>query len=52
VLAAKKYAARFAPAAPKPAVPTLTNATTSPGPAKPRMTEAERMAAAIAALKD
>lgn len=51
---AKKFQSRFAPPAPKPAAPpTLTNAVTpAPGPARPRLTEAERLAAAIAALKD
>ena len=50
---AKKYAARFSPSAKAVAPPTLTNAVTpAPAPARGRMTESERMAAAIAALKD
>ena len=49
---AKKFSTRFAPPAAKPAAaPTLTNAVTpAPAPAKGKMTEAERFAAAIAAL--
>ena len=52
VAKAKKLAAKIAPPKPPPA-PTLTNAVTpAPPPARPRMTEAERFQAALAALKD
>ena len=52
-LKAKKFASKLQPPAPRPAAPTLTNAVTpAPAPAKGKLTEAERFAAAVAALKD